>query len=925
MGKAATVPEILRGPLPEASACKECPFAVRGTPTSPVLGEGAEKPLWIALGEGPGHVEALEGRPFVGPSGRMLGRLLDSLGVNRADIWITNTTLCIPRGAKTDTKLAKAHACCAQRLADELADMPGVPVLAMGATAAHALLGDKFSLTELAGSLNQMDDGREVIATHHPARILRGGDGETVKDKAVDLLFWNLLYDAAKINALGHGDDIRFSDDITIEAEDPFVADRLMEQMAADVRRLKRMAIDVETDGLNGRKVGLTSIAVATTERAISLKYPECWPTDAWRRLRALCGDAEIIKVFHNRQFDELVLGRYGVAMAGPVEDTMLKHHAAFPGASHKLQDVATQFFAIQPWKSEFRKGADTVENLLRYNARDTLVTARLDPVLDDCIRKTQAQRCYEIDNRLAPIARQMEVVGIPIDRKINLELRTHFDAIIKRTRADIEGAATDPEVRERFIDQLALIRAVKARKGDPPDFLSRHELRRDELKNGHLLKKPKDGRLTCANGHEDLALELPTKCATCGKPVAWTQEPQFHLKGKGPVEFSLSNPDHVAALLKARGHQLQKMTAGGKPSTSKDILEEMTHIEDVRTILDYREAAKLQSTFVVGLPIESDARYREQVDVNVTLDNGRIIRPRRWGRLHSSWNLHLITGRWASYPNVQNWPKANMRGRPNLRSQVVAPPGRKLVGADFAQLEARIIGLLSGDPFLVSIFMDGFGECEAGCVQGDEPVKFCTRHDIHTVFAVEVFPGFDKYSKDERKELRDLTKRAEYGGFYGAAVETMYQSIVKEFPDVTLPAVARVLQIIVAKMPGVARWHRTLARQAMGGEIRTAITGRRRAFPLGNAEEAVVKNFPVQGTGADIVDLGILALVPQLPDDAHLIIQGHDAVVLDVHEDDAEDVAAITTAALSQTFTVNDVTMDFPANAAIGDTWAVV
>lgn len=919
-GKLAVVPDIKRGPLP--ATCTECPFAVHGKPSRPVPGEGAEKPLWIALGEGPGTVEALEGRPFVGPSGRMVQRVLDAIGANREDIWITNTTLCQPRGSKTDKDLAKARECCAARLQSEFAAMPGVPVLTMGAVAAHALLGDEFSLTELAGSLNTAADGRDVIATHHPARILRGGDGETVKDKAVDLLYWNLLYDAAKIDALGNGNDIRFSDDIDIEYSSPEDGAMLMGAMAESAQRLKHMAIDVETDGLDGRKVNLTSIAVATTEKAISLKYPECWPQLAWILLRELCADPEITKVFHNRQFDELMLTRYGVVMNGPVQDTMLKHHAAFPGASHKLQDVATQFFAIQPWKAEFRKGADTVENLLRYNARDALVTARLDPVLDSCIEKTQSRRCYEIDNALAPIARQMEIVGIPIDRQVNLELRKHFEEIIARTRKAIEGVASDPAVYDRFVDQLALIRAVKARKQDPTDFLSRHAMRHDELKYGRMLKKPKPGEWVCAKKHVGHGMEL-LPCEACKAKTGWITPPKLYLKGKEPVEFSLSNPDHVAALLKARGHHLHKLTAGGKPSTSKDILEELAYIEDVRTILDYREAAKLYSTFVVGLPIETDTRYREKLNESIRIDNGKLITPYRWGRLHSSWNLHLITGRWASYPNVQNWPKANMRGRPNLRRQVVAPPGRKLVGADFAQLEARIIGLLSGDPLLVAIFMEGFGECEAGCVPGQEPVKFCPRHDIHTVFAVEVFPGFFNYNSDERKELRDLTKRGEYGGFYGAAVETMYQSIVKEFPDVTLPDVARILQIITAKMPGVAAWHAQLARQAMAGEIRTAITGRRRAFPLGNAEESVVKNFPVQGTGADIVDLGILALVPKLPDDAHLIVQGHDSVVLDVREEDADAVARITTAALSQSFTINGVTMDFPANATTGDTWA--
>jgi uracil-DNA glycosylase family 4 len=850
-----------------------------------VPGEGARDPKWIAVGEGPGRVELQEGRPFVGPSGGMLMRVLHSVEVERADVWITNATLCAPR-SKTLDEMTKARECCKPRLDAELAGFAGKPILAMGAIAAHTLLGDHYKISEMAGALQEVDvDGtgkRDIIATHHPARILRGGDGEKASDRAVDLLFWNLIYDAAKVNALADGRQVRFSDDVEIEAYDRERAHDLMLDMHADVLKRKHCAIDVETDGLNARKVGLTAIAISTTEWSLSLAYPMFVGgigDETWKLFRSIYVHASITKVFHNRLFDELVLRRYGLRTAGPVQDTLLKHHAAFPGQSHKLQDVATQFFAIRPWKSEFRRGTDdkgrpdSIDNLLTYNARDTLVTARLDPVLDDCLIATNTADVYEADNSLAPIAMNMEVIGVPIDCQRNAELREHFAEIIERTRTTVERTASDPKLREGFLDQLALIRALKKRKYDPGDFLARHAKRYDELKNG-IRKKKK-----------------PDEC----------------LKGKEPVQFAVSNPDHIAAYLKARGHSLWKVTKGGKPSTAKDVLEGLAHIEDVRTILEFREAAKLQSTFVVGLPIE---RSRQGS---------------RWGRLHSSWDIHKITGRWGSSPNIQNWPKANMRGRPNLRSQVVAPPGRKLVGADYAQLEARIIGMMSADPFLVSVFMDGFGDCEAGCRPDIEPIKFCPEHDLHTVFAVEVFAGFQDYGKDEKKELRDLTKRGEYGGFYGGADETLYQSIVKEFPDVTQAAVAKITSTIRERMPGVEAWHHQLVRDAMSGEIRSAIFGRRRTFPLGNAEMTVVYNFPVQATGADIIDMGIIELDPLLPRDAHIIIHAHDALVVDCREQDAEHVAKQMTAALSMTVEFNGVEMFYPANAEIGDSWTEI
>ncbi|KKL23324.1 hypothetical protein LCGC14_2426510, partial [marine sediment metagenome] len=327
---------------------------------------------------------------------------------------------------------------------------------------------------------------------------------------------------------------------------------------------------------------------------------------------------------------------------------------------------------------------------MLTYN--DALVTARLDKTLDGCLDATNAWAPYRMDNAVAPIAMRMEQVGVPILLVRNRELDEHFREIITRTRNEITGPTREPEFRRKFVDQLAIIMARKPRKDDPRDFLTRHAIRFDELHNG-IRKKTK---------------------------------PDEFLKDKGPTQFDVGNDNHIAPYLMALGYRLTQVTKTGKPTSKKDVLETLTHIAEVRTILEFREARKLHSTFVVGLPIEPT-------------------KVAGFGRLHSSWDVHKITGRWGSSPNVQNWPKQNMKGRPNLRSQVVAPPGKTLVGADYAQLEARIIGMMSGDPFLVETFMDHFGECPMDCVPHREPEKFCPLHDIHTVFSLEVFSGFDK------------------------------------------------------------------------------------------------------------------------------------------------------------------------------------
>jgi DNA polymerase-1 len=280
--------------------------------------------------------------------------------------------------------------------------------------------------------------------------------------------------------------------------------------------------------------------------------------------------------------------------------------------------------------------------------------------------------------------------------------------------------------------------------------------------------------------------------------------------------------------------------------------------------------------------------------------------------RIHPRWNVHRITGRWsAEDPQSQNWPKADKKkGRPNLRSQVVAPEGRMIVGFDFAQLEARIIALLSGDPFLCDIFHTG--------------------KDIHSEFARIVFPDFDDQPYDRRKILRDTVKRPEYGAFYGGQVETLWNNIKKDYPDVQLADIARMVSLMTARMPGVTMWHQQLLRDVAQPphEIRSAIYGRRRCFPLGNADINDVYNFPVQSTGADIMAAGLLALMPKLRRNyrrAEPIIQIHDAIVFECDEDESDRLQADVKECFEQTHTHNGVTIHFPVDPAAGKSWADV
>ncbi|KKL23325.1 hypothetical protein LCGC14_2426520, partial [marine sediment metagenome] len=187
---------------------------------------------------------------------------------------------------------------------------------------------------------------------------------QSTSDRAVDTLFLNLVYDAGKVQALADGRPIRFSDDVFIEAEDPERALDLMNRIVKDVYEVGAGAIDVETDDKKPRHANLTAIALATVNFGVSIAYPLFARRDKfgralWALMRKIGLDPTIRTIYQNKIFDIQMADEYGIEVVGPTDDTMLKHHAAFPGSSHKLQDIAAQFFAIRPWKAEFRAGKD--------------------------------------------------------------------------------------------------------------------------------------------------------------------------------------------------------------------------------------------------------------------------------------------------------------------------------------------------------------------------------------------------------------------------------------------------------------------------------------------------------------------------------------------------------------------------------------
>jgi uracil-DNA glycosylase family 4 len=984
-----------------------------------VVAEFPEHPAWILIGEGPTRTEVQVGKPLCSAGVQQtVDKALAKIGRKRDDLVLTTAVLCnAPVGQATDQDKERAVAACKPRLAIELAQWPGLPVLTIGAVAARAVIpkatldaidppnvpktkkrsqkerqraeakllaksakrrateiaklakkrlsekikyrrtqiydekmaplasepfrkrkkppkelvdselehdlpamkakADAEAITEyeLGATIRDLQEAHEaahpkpkkpkkpkpikftdivsscfdvdidgsgsrpVIPTIHPLTLLKGGGATIGGTHTPDLAFINLIYDVSKVDSLAKGKDVRLKLDIQTEIQDPERTWQLLRDIVFEAIAEGEVAIDLETyvddperhHALMAYMARIRTIGFATAQRAISIMW-ELIPSWALSLVQLVLAHPGVTKTFHNGLYDRTVFAANGYTLDGPWEDTLLAHHAAFPGCAHRLQIVTSQFFATPPWKSEFRNTEETPEGLTRYNAKDTGATRALRPALTIMVKKTKTEKIYALDKKMAEIASKIHLAGMPVSREVNSDLLQTFSKNVAESRRSVDAIAEDPKLRKQIWSHLALQQAQKIRKADPREY-----------------HKP-DGTIV-----KELEARYYKRL----------EEIEYDTKWK----WKISAGKHIAALLQALSIPLHQVTATGQISTKKDILESLAHHPVVRDILTFRENDKLLSTFVWQI---FDRHDRDGNLIQYGYADGD-------DRIHPIWSVHKITGRWASSePVVSNVPKDKYKKladgtkqiiRPNLRRQIVAPEGRVFVGFDFAQLEARIIALISGDPFLCATFAAGL--------------------DIHRECARVVFPSFDKLEKDDQKQARDLVKPLEYGAFYGGAVETLWKNLVKEGRNIKLVDVAKAVQTLMNKMEGVVRWQRECVATALQPpfEIKEFLYGRRRTFPLGQVEATEAMNFGVQSAGASIMNTGMAVADDGLSayKEAFPIAQIHDAAVFECWADDAEALAVDINGWFHQEYERDGRSIPFPVDVKISDTWAGV
>ncbi|HVS88607.1 MAG TPA: DNA polymerase I [Candidatus Acidoferrum sp.] len=338
---------------------------------------------------------------------------------------------------------------------------------------------------------------------------------------------------------------------------------------------------------------------------------------------------------------------------------------------------------------------------------------------------------------------------------------------------------------------------------------------------------------------------ELDKMSQAMEKEVRRLEKEIWQLAGS---EFNVNSPSQLAEILFDKLN-LQPSARRGKAkarSTAVDILEELSAKHPLPgKIIEYREIAKLKSTYVDALP--------------------KLIHPET-GRLHTSFSqTGTATGRLSSSdPNLQNIPIRTELGR-QIRAAFVAEKGKILLSADYSQIELRIMAHFSEDPVLVAAFRSG--------------------EDIHARTAQEVF-GVGPLA--QTAEHRRAAKAINFGIIYGLSPFGLAQQLGIEQREA-----AQFINAYFARYRGVKDYLNKILAETRKSGVAKTLFGRIRPIPEINSPQMQLRNFaertalnsPLQGTAADMIKLAMIAIDRRLAAEkfeAKMILQVHDELLFE-------------------------------------------
>ena len=347
---------------------------------------------------------------------------------------------------------------------------------------------------------------------------------------------------------------------------------------------------------------------------------------------------------------------------------------------------------------------------------------------------------------------------------------------------------------------------------------------------------------------------------------------------------FNLNSPTQIQHILFTDLKlPIKRRTPKGQPSTAEETLAELALDYPLpRLILDYRGVGKLKSTYTDKLPLMCDPRT---------------------GRIHTHYHQAVAaTGRLSSSdPNLQNIPVRTPEGR-RIRQAFVAGPGKRILSADYSQIELRLMAHLSADEGLVRAFREG--------------------RDVHRATAAEVF---GVTLSDVTDDQRRAAKAINFGLMYGMSAFGLARQL-----RIDQVHAQGYCDLYFKRYPGVQRYMETMRVQAREQGYVETLFGRRLYIPDIKAShtarrqyaERTAINAPLQGTAADLIKMAMLtvdAFMDEAGLKARMIMQVHDELVFEAPGDE---LAALQEGVVARMESVASLSVPLIVDCGIGANW---
>jgi uracil-DNA glycosylase family 4 len=813
-------------------SCASCPLAGQQC-----HGDGPAKAKIVVVGEAPGRTEVQLGRPFVGPSGKLLDATLMEMGVPRNGVYVTNAVMCRPTtSGGQDTAPSKAMlSACSDRLVAEIRAREPLVVLAVGGTAAQRLLHTEDGITKTQGSMKWSEElGTWVVATYHPAAVLHGNTG-----------YFDDIYDTVKrVVALVNGTIPFPPREVKLDWElisEPERAVQVLQHLWASATKI---AFDTEsrTKFDSGPRPledeWLMSQFYAGGSQAWAFNMPALLSVPKFRRaLRRLFDKKGITWRMHNSSYDKQVIRANGFTDP-PARDSMVLGLGLHErGEQVGLKALSRMYCNATYYEDElvgysWRLGPQRQRDwlaLAKYGCLDAYYTFQLCEVLPALVEAEGTMPlCKGLLSDAAETFCDVEFRGAAIDKEYADGLEAEWMPIIAEAEGKMQSWAAAKGFPQDQKHVGAQTRGIAC-----PVCCS-------DVEFLHADRKEWRKEFERTFGHDP-------SCTRCMKR-RFVLIPDERLNVRSYPQLQ-----HLAFDILRMQHPDRKR------STEEAFLAYNEQSEFTQHLRAFRERDGLLRTYIRGI--------------------GDDIGPD--GRVHPDFLLFgTVTGRLSiRNPPLQTIPKWGVSPKMAklVRRMFVAKPGHVIVDVDYKNLELFIAWHYSKDENLGRALVE---------------------QDFHTTTASAIFnTPYDQVTGDQRFNSKFVT----FGIAYGRQAYSLAQGELKALTGGNERKAQAYIDRFWGLYPDYHRVYKQFQEDAINlGELRTPM-GRVRRWKLITKDKLnhirnQAVNFPLQSLASDTCLSALIRLNKRLPalDYGDVLFTCHDSLVFEIREDKLHEAVAV-------------------------------